>query len=127
MLTVYEAGAKYIIIFNYPVYLKGNPYGILNEKHFAAMQQFWAHIRQYPEDYGKLKGHAAFVLPKDYGWGMRWPDDSIWGLWPADDLSPVIWNKMNMLIESYGLRLDIVYDDPRFSFTGYSEIYHWKS
>jgi hypothetical protein len=127
MLAAYEAGAKYVIIFNYPVYPEGNLYGLLHEDHFAAMQQFWERIHRYPEDYGKLKGRAALVLPKDYGWGMRRPDDSIWGLWPADDVSPVIWDKMNNLIELFGLELDIVYDDPLFNLTGYPEIYYWES
>jgi hypothetical protein len=127
MLTAYETGAKYVIIFNYPTYPEDNPYGILSEEHFAAMQQFWTYIHQHPEDYGKAKGQVAFVLPKDYGWGMRRPDCSIWGLWPADDLSSVIWDKMNRLIERYGLQLDIVYDDPRFSFNEYSEVYYWDS
>ena len=127
MLTAYETGAKYLIVFNYPTYPENNPYGILMDEHFAAIQQFWKHIHEYPGDYGKITGDVAFVLPKDYGWGMRSPDDSIWGLWPADNLSSVIWDKMNTLIERYGLRLDIVYDDPRFSFAEYSKVYYWNS
>ena len=127
MLTAYKAGAEYVIVFNYPVYPETNPYGILSEEHFTVMQQFWTYIHENPEEYGKEKGQAAFVLPKDYGWGMRWPDDSIWGLWPADSLSPVIWEKMNELIENYGLKLDIVYNDPKFSFDQYSEVYYWNS
>ena len=127
MLTAYETGAKYLIVFNYPTYSENNPYGILMDEHFTAMQQFWKHIHEYPDDYGKVVGDVAFVLPKDYGWGMRRPDDSIWGLWPADNLSSVIWDKMNTLTERYGLRLDIVYDDPRFSFAEYSKVYYWNS
>ena len=127
MLTSYEAGAKYVIIFNYPTYPEDNPYGILSEEHLAAMQQFWKHIHEYPGDYGKVLGNVAFVLPKDYGWGMRKPDDSIWGLWPADNLSSAIWDKMNTLTERHGLQLDIVYDDPRFSFADYSKVYYWNS
>ena len=127
MLTAYEAGANYVIIFNYPIYPEDNPYGILSEEHIAAMEQFWTHIHEYPNDHGKVTGDIAFVLPKDYGWGMRRLDDSIWGLWPADNISSVIWDKMNMLTERYGLRLDIVYDDPRFSFAEYSKVYYWNS
>ena len=127
MLTAYEAGAKYVIVFDYPTYPETNPYGILSDDHFDAMQQFWTHIHKYPEDFGKTKGQVAYVLPKDYGWGLREPDDSIWGLWSADNTSSVIWDEMNALIEKYGLRLDIVYDDPQFSFSGYSEVYYWHS
>ena len=127
MLTAYETGARYVIVFNYPKYPETNPYGILLDEHFSAMQQFWKHIHEHPEDYGKTKGQVAFVLPKDYGWGMRWPTDTIWGLWPADNSSSVIWENMNKLIDRYGLQLDILYDDPRFSFDEYSKVYYWDS
>jgi len=127
MLIAYETGAKYVIVFNYPKYPETNPYGILSDDHFNAMQQFWKHIHEHPEDYGKTKGQVAFVLPKDYGWGMRGPTDRIWGLWPADNASSVIWKKMNKLIDRYGLQLDIVYDDPRFSFDEYSKVYYWNA
>ena len=30
-LMAYRAGAKYEVVFNYPVYPDGNPYGILTE------------------------------------------------------------------------------------------------
>ena len=40
MITSYETGAKYVIIFNYRTNPSGNPYGILTDEHFAAMQQF---------------------------------------------------------------------------------------
>jgi hypothetical protein len=36
MLTAYRAGAKYVIVFNYPKYPETNPYGILSEEHIAA-------------------------------------------------------------------------------------------
>ena len=76
----------------------------------------------------KTESQAAFVLPKDYGWGMRSPEDRIWGLWPSDDLSPVIWENMNKLIDRYGLKLDIIYDDPQFNFEDkYSHVYSWNS
>lgn len=127
MLTSYEAGANYIVIFDFPRYPESNPYGILTEEHFAAMQQFWQHVCLYPEDYGKTVGQVAFVLPKDYGWGMRSQNDKIWGLWPADKLSPVIWESMNKLIKKYGIQLDIVYDDPRFSYETYSRVIFYNS
>jgi hypothetical protein len=128
LIIAYETGAKYIIVLNYPKYPETNPYGVLSDKHFTAMERFWNRIHAFPENMlGKVKGEVAFVLPKDYGWGMRWLDDSIWGLWSADSLSPVIWEKITKLIERYGLRLDILYDDQRFSFDEYSEVYYWDS
>ena len=126
MLVAFETGAKYIIVFNYPTNPPGNPYGILTDDHFSAMQQFWSHIDQNPQKHGETKAQAVLVLPKDYGWGMRWPEDRIWGLWPADDLSSVIWEKTNTLIEKYGFQIDIVYDDPRFKLE-YPKMYYWNS
>jgi len=46
---------------------------------------------------------------------MRRIDDKIWGLWPADDKAPVVWNNLNTLTEKYGLKLDVIYDDPQFN------------
>ena len=126
MLTSYYAGAKYIVIFNYP---QINPYGALTEEHFKAIKNFLSYIKHYPRaKYGKVKGEVAFVLPKDYGWGMRQANDNIWGLWPPDDLSPVIGQKIASLINKYGLKLDIIYDDPYFNYTEkYSKIFYWNS
>jgi hypothetical protein len=126
MLRAYEAGAKYVVVFNFPKNPETNPYGILTEEHFAAMRQFWKHTHLYPKDHGEIKGEVVFVLPKDYGWGMRNPNDLIWGLWSADNRSSVIWENMNKLIEKYGLQLDIVYDDPRFNLEKYSKVYFWN-
>jgi hypothetical protein len=128
MLRAYEAGAKYVIVFNFPQYPENNPYGILMEEHFTAMQQFWGHIIEHQEDYGKTEGRVAFVLPRDYGWGMRRPDDNIWlPKWGPDNKSLLIWENMNKLIEKHGLELDIVYDDPRFNFENYNQVIFWNS
>ena len=77
----------------------------------------------------KIDAHIAYVLPKDYGWGMRHPDDKIWfPQWGPDELSPQIWSDLNKLIDDYGLELDIIYDDSNFSYKEkYSEIYQWDN
>jgi len=127
MLDAYESGAKYVIIFNYPTDPPGNPYGILTDEHFVAIQQFWNHMQQYPEDYGKTKAQAVMVLPENYGWGMRQPDDRIWGYWGPDEKSQQIWDLSQDLLDQYGLALDIVYDDPTFLLEEiYPEIYYWN-
>jgi hypothetical protein len=126
LVTAYKARAKYIIVFNYP---KLNEYGILTEEHFTAMKEFWNLLQRSPKTLGeRVNGQVAYVLPKDYGWGMRGPDDKIWGIWPPDELSPKIWEDINKLIANYGLKLDIIYEDPRFDFrTKYAKIYLWNS
>ncbi|MGD2065887.1 MAG: hypothetical protein PVI43_01790 [Candidatus Bathyarchaeota archaeon] len=126
--TAYQAGAKYLIVFNYPTYPQDNPYGILAEEHFDAMETFW-NMTTSPESYLEMvETEAAFVLPKDYGWGMRRPDDNIWfPEWGPDNKSALIWENMNKLITTFGLKLDIIYDDPRFSYEEtYPNIYLWN-
>jgi hypothetical protein len=75
MLTSYYNEAKYRVIFNYP---QLNFYGALTDDHFAAMKYFLNYINQFPRNkYGIAKGEVGFVLPKDYGWGMREADDKM--------------------------------------------------
>ncbi len=126
--TAYQAGAKYLIVFNYPTYPQDNPYGILADEHFDAMETFWNMMRSSQSSLEKVEAEAAFVLPKDYGWGMRRPDDNIWfPEWGPDNKSALIWENMNKLIAKYGLKLDIIYDDPRFGFEEkYSNSYFWN-
>lgn len=135
MTMAYEAGAKYIVVFNY----EKNGQGGLTDEHFNAMKQFWDNIHSSSSDsFGKSKGQVAFVLPTNYGWGMRRIDDSMWGLWPIDasmwgllpaaNNSAQIWGNLNKLIDNYGLNLDIVYDDPQISIQGlYAQTYLWNS
>ncbi len=126
MYLAYQAGANYVIVFNYSA---NPPYNGLDETHFVAMKEFWNQTHSSPRTPNTItKGEVAFVLPSNYGWGMRWIDDKIWGLWQADDKAVAIWNNLNLLIEKYGSKLDIVYDDPQFSVKQkYSQLYYWNS
>ncbi len=128
MKLAYEAGAKYVVIFNYPQ-IGDNPYGIMMDEHFQALEKFWNDVVKVPNlrtisDVNKAE--AALVLPRNYGWGMRNPEDRIW-YWGPDERSPQIWNISRKLLVQYGIRLDIVYDDPTFPVTDkYSRIYYWN-
>jgi hypothetical protein len=126
MLTAYQAGAKYVIVFDYP---QINPYGALTDEHFAAMKTFWNFIHVQPRNsINTVAGKVALVLPKDYGWGMRNGDDKIWGFWATDEKAPIIGESINKLLQEYDLNLDIIYDNPQFNYTGkYSKIYFWNS
>lgn len=125
MLMAYNSGAKYIIIFDYPYNLTGNPYGVLTEEHFQALQKFWNQISQQAPN--SAHAETALVLPYDYGFGMRSPTDKIWGFWGPDDKSSIIWNATQTLLGKYGLGLDIIYDDPTFPVEGnYSKVYYWN-
>jgi hypothetical protein len=108
----YDSGAKYTIVFSYP---KIGPYGTLidgPEGHFEALQKFWNYVHSNPNKRGVNRVEAAYVLPADYGFGFRRADDTIWGLWDADELSQKVWSDAKTLVDRYGVGLDIVYSDP---------------
>ena len=126
MKTSYEAGANYVVIFNY----SENPadHNTLQEEHFQALQRFWNEIVQNSKvTHGNIKAEAALVLPQNYGWGMRNLNDHIWGIWPADDNAQIIWSKLQNRISQHGLKLDIVFEDPDYPVEGkYAHIYYWN-
>ena len=124
MLTAYENGAKYIMVFNYP---QINDYGVLTQEHFEALEKLWNKI-QTTSNQNPISAQTVLVLPRNYAWGMRYPDDTIWGLWSADEKAPQVWNATRTLLNRYGSLLDIVYDDPAYSLADkYSEIYYWNN
>lgn len=127
MIASYESGAKYIIVFNYPQ-LPGNPYGTLLNEHFEALQKFWNTINNSSQNLPNFsQPQAALVLPSNYAFGLRRPDDRIWGYWGPDEKSAQIWNITQALVSKYGLGLDIVYDDTAYPIpSGYSQIYYWN-
>jgi hypothetical protein len=126
MVSSYNAGAKYITIFNYPYNSTDNPYGAMTDAHFQALEKFWNQVEAKSPP-NTQKAEEALVLPKDYGWGMRSPTDKIWGFWGPDEKSPIIWNNTQTLLGRYGLRLDIIFDDPAFPIQGnYSKLYVWN-
>jgi hypothetical protein len=128
MRTAYQAGSEYIVVFNYPA-LEGNEYGgSMTKEHFDALERFWNDVARNPfAVHGCSEADAALVLPRNYGWGMRHPDDKIWGWWGPDDDSPQIWNISQQLLAEYGTHLDIVYDDPAFpAAVAYKTVYYWN-
>lgn len=127
MCTAYEAGAEYVVIFNYPP-IEGEDYGVMQDQHFEALERFWNEVvRNSWVVHGGVDAEAALVLPRNYGWGMRHPEDRIWGWWGPDEKSPQIWNISRQLLEQYGTSLDIVYEDPAFPAEGvYKTVYYWN-
>jgi hypothetical protein len=124
LLLSYTAGAKYLIIFDYPS-IEGNSYGVLTDEHFEALQKLWLDIHN-PAIKRISNVEAVLVLPQNYGWGMRHASDRIW-IWDADEYSPQIWDSSQKLLEQYNINLDIVYDDPHFPINErYNKIYYWN-
>jgi hypothetical protein len=106
MITAWNSGATYIVAFD------GNstaPNGVLTTDHFNAIKQFGEYTKTNPRT-EKYPADTAYVLPQDYGYGLRGPSDKIWGLWNADTLAPKIWNDVNNLLATYDNKIDIVYE-----------------
>lgn len=126
MLMSYQAGAKYIVVFNYPY--EGNSYGAMTDEHFIALQRFWNDITH--KKFADLSApDAALVLPANFGWGMRNPNDTIWGFWITDNRTQQVAAITSKLLAQYGASLDIVYDDPAYPLAnvGYKNVYYWNS
>ena len=125
MRQAYEDGAGYAVVFNYSP--NNNGTGLLQDEQFAAIQKFWTDVVENPKDTNNVRGQDVLVLPENYGWGMRNPNDTIWGLWPADNESQQVWNAVQSSLAKYGSRLDIVYSDPAYPTTGrYQHVYYWN-
>ena len=126
MRTAYEAGAKYFVLFNY-YEVNGNPYGTMKEEHFQALENFWNNVVKNPHiTQGSIKADSVLVLPKNYGWGMRWSEDKIWGIFKADDQTKQLWDLTQTTLKNHGLKTDIVYEDTEFPLIAdYQHIYNW--
>jgi hypothetical protein len=112
MITAYQNGAKYIVVFDYAKdQAKNVSYGILQPEHLDALKQFWQYVKDHPRTSESVNDRVAYVLPKDYGFGFRGPIDKIWGLWEADNLSSKVCNDVNSLLTQYNWKVDITYED----------------
>jgi len=121
----YENGAEYAVVFNYSP--SGNGTGLLQNEQFASIQKFWTNVAQNPKETNNVKGQDALVLPQNYGWGMRTPNDAIWGIWQPDNSSQQVWNAVQASLAKYGSKLDIVYEDPAYPTSGrYLHVYYWN-
>jgi hypothetical protein len=127
MRTAYECGAKYFVLFNY-YEDNGNPYGTMKDEHFKALESFWNNVVKNPQIvHGSIKADSVLVLPENYGWGMRWPEDKIWGIFKADDKAQPIWDLMQTTLNEHDLKTDIVYEDADFPLAPeYQHIYYWN-
>ena len=125
LVLAYENGAKYIILFDAN---EGWTQSVLKPEHFGALKRFWEYVKQNPRQTAQAGDRVAYVLPKDYGYGFRGPDDKIWGFWQADNLTSKVCANLNYLLTEYDKKLDIVYDFnllPGNTY-GYSKLFYWN-
>jgi hypothetical protein len=122
----YSAGAKYAVVFSYP---NITSYGTLTDEHFAALQKFWTTLQNNPGSFDSNKAEVTYVVPADYGFGFRTPNDTIWGLFPADNQSAKIYADVKTLTADYGSHFDILYDEPQLIVPllgSYSKVFYWN-
>ena len=127
MATAYDAGAKYVIVFSYPMI---GPYGTLTEEHFGAIRRLNEYVSVNPQKDSSNTEKIAYVVPRDFGWGFRRENDTIWGIWDADGNATKIWRDTNDLTQKYGYNFDIIYDDTLTHYTWesyYDELIRWDT
>jgi hypothetical protein len=125
MVLAYDNGAKYIIVFDTN---ENYTQSILGQEHFDAMKQFWQYVQNNPRKSIPLSEKTAYVLPDDYAYGFRGPEDKIWGIWEADSLSTNISMSVYSLLQVCGTKLDIIYPDEQQSISslGYGNVIYWN-
>jgi hypothetical protein len=125
LILAYENGAKYILVFDTN---EDYTHDVLKEEHLDALKRFWQYAIDNPRASDPISHKVAYVLPKDYAYGFRGPDDKIWGLWEADEFSLEISTALGGLIDTYQNRLDIIYDDElqTNSAYGYTGFIFWN-
>jgi hypothetical protein len=108
LVQAYNNGAKYILIFD-----SNEDYSksVLKKEHIEALEKFWNYIKHNSPSFENWSYRVAYVLPKNYGYGFRGPNDKIWGLWGPDELSAKLWNEINDLLGIYDSKLDIIYNE----------------
>ena len=123
MVLAYDNGAKYIIVFDTNANFTEN---VLQQEHLDAMNQFWQYVQANPRTIGPVSDRTAYVLPEDYAYGFRGPQDRIWGLWPADSLTLNISTSVATLLQTYGKNLDVIYSSQTQESAGYRNIISWN-
>jgi uncharacterized membrane protein len=127
LVLAYDNGADYILVFDTN---ENYTHSVLTDDHKDALERFWNYAGQHPRASDPVFSRVAYGLPDGYGYGFRGPNDTIWGLWGADEDERAfkISTEVGALIDEYQNRLDIIYDDglETNSSYGYSKIIFWN-
>jgi len=125
MILAYNNGAKYVLVFD-----SNDDYsqGILKEEHLDALKKFWNYASHNPPTSDASNDRVAYVLPKDYAYGFRGPNDKIWGIWQADAFTNELCTNLGNLMKQYSTNLDIIYDDKTepYNTSAYNKFIFWN-
>lgn len=132
MVLAYENDAKYIVVFDSNLNYTQT---ILSSQQLNAIKQFWQYAQENPRTVSLPSDRSAYVLPEDYGYGFRDPNDTIWGLWTTDydgaaslnfttDISMCVVTFLQM----FGQKLDILYANGNVPIRtlGYQNLIYWN-
>jgi hypothetical protein len=109
MILAWKSGAQYIVVFDGNSSISQQE-GVLKQEHIDAIKQFWDQAKSNPS-LDKYPADVAYVLPVDFGFGFRGPQDNIWGLWPSNETSTRIWNDASNLLTEYSGNIDIIFEE----------------
>jgi hypothetical protein len=123
LVLAYENGAKYALVFDSD---EDYSESTLSQEHLDALERFWQYTKDNPRPSDLLDGRVVFVLPQDWGYGFRGSDDKVWGLWENDELASLIHEDLTILLEEYGTKLDVVYDDELDLDETYAQYFFWN-
>ena len=132
MVLAYDNGAKYVVVFDSnPNFTKT----ILQPSQLSAIKEFWQYAHDHPRTSAQPGDRSSYVLPLDFGYSFRSPNDTVWGLWNAN------WNGSASLtfvadvsmcvvtfIQMFGSNLDIIYPDTNGTVgsLGYQNVIYWN-
>jgi hypothetical protein len=123
MKLAYGNGASYVVVFN----SDGESSGVLTNDQLNAVKDFWEYTRSNPRANG-FNDRVAYVLPIEYGYDFHGLNGTIWGIWKADNFSDQQYANINIALQQYGSKLDVIFDDSSFSkYLGqYSRVIYWN-
>ena len=124
MVLAYNNGAKYIAVFDSN---KDYTQTVLTQDHLNALKQFWQYAKEHPRSTSSAADRVGFVLPANYAYGFRGPNDSLWGLWPADSFSTNLSITVGNNLLKYGENLDLVYNMTQLETCGYKQLIYWET
>lgn len=109
MILAYDNGAKYIVVYDASNPDQTNSESTLTAEHYKALQDFWSYIQTHPRHSYSIGERTAYVMPSGYAFGFRNPNDLVWGR--QDSGSAFYYNSANALLQQYGQKLDIIYNE----------------
>ena len=127
MVLAYNSGANYVAVYD-----SSQDYAnsTLTQDHFKALENFWSYVQHNPSKHGDIKADKVVVLPQEYGFGFRSPNDSVWQYHQVDSWTQKMYKDVTNLINQYNSSIDIVYSDQEFKNiiqSKYNKILYWPN